>query len=303
MIAASVKNKWKANTDLERTRLSASQSGWNLPGTSGPPKETRTRCGGSGRPDLCAAIQRLEFRCGSDTDSSYSFLDDECYDNSEDESDKSLASVFEEEKPATKRAILEVDSLNKLFEKHCVCPVCKKKLTLSVDSVCLASSLSAVCGTRGCGYVAHGDPPAQASIRVRNFAFDRRERNTDFAINIIYALGIISVGDGSVEAGRLCGLLSLPRDTSMERRSFPIIEERIGPAIRELQDEILDENLTEEVRRVNAKDSTLQDENDLMLWQQSIDPSSPPFDLQYIDLLESLVQQNRSTLTVSHSRS
>ena len=273
--AANNRNKWKADKTIEATKLASAQSGWNLAtGTM----QTRTRHGGNGRPDLMAAAQRLSFHHGSDTDSSF-FLDEEedaaaADDGGDDDEsvDESLSS-FSEEKPMTKRAILEVESLSKLFENHCACPICKKPLTLLIDSICLASSMTAVCSTRGCGYVAHGDPPAKANIQVRNFPFDRRERTTDYAINIIYALGIISVGDGCVEAGRFVGLLSLPRDTSMERRSFPTIEERIGPAMRDLQEEILDENLTEEVQRVNAQ-SALQDENDFMLWQQSVDPSS-----------------------------
>ena len=277
MIAAA-RNKWKADQALEAMKLASSQSGWNLAGR-GSPTQTRTRHGGNGRPNLTAAVERLSFHYGSDTDSSFIFDEEEDDASVGDAADASLAS-FSDEKPATKHAILEIDPMSRLFEKHCACPLCNKPLVLSVDSVCLASSLTAICKTRGCGYVSHGDPPAKANIQVRNFPFDNRERNTDFAINIIYALGIISVGDGSVEAGRFCGLLSLPRDTSMERRSFPIIEARIGPAIRDLQDEILDENLTEEVRLVNEK-STLQDANDFMLWQQSIDPSRIPknFDL------------------------
>lgn len=278
MIAAR-NNAWKVNKALEATKLSSSQAGWNLAGGDSATTATRTRHGGNGRPDLCAAAQRLSFHFGSDTDSSYSFCDDDSGDDEQSVGSAVVAAVTEE-KPACKRAILEIDALQKIFEKHSTCPMCKKKLSLQVDSVCLVSSVSAACGTRGCGYVSHGDPAARANIQTRNFPFDARERTTDFAINIIYVLGIISVGDGSVEAGRFCGLLSLPRDTSMERRSFPVIEERIGPAMRELQDEILDENLTEEVRCANAK-SNVHDENDFMLlWQQSIDKKTVPlFDL------------------------
>ena len=229
MIAAG-RNKWKADRAIEAMKLASAQSGWNLAAGT---MQSRTRHSGNGRPDLTGVAQRKRFHYESDTDSSFLLDEDNDAAGSDDEdsvADESLSS-FSEEKPSTKRAILEVDALSKLFEKHCACPVCKKALTLSVDSVCLASSLTAVCSTRGCGYVAHSDPPAKANIQVRNFPFDRRERTTDYAINIIYALGIISVGDGCVEAGRFLGLLSLPTDTSMERRSFPTIEERIGPAM------------------------------------------------------------------------
>lgn len=80
MIAAR-KNTWKVNKALEATKLSSSQAGWNLAGGGNATAATRTRHGGKGRPDLCAAAQRLSFHFGSDTDSSYSFCDDDSGDD------------------------------------------------------------------------------------------------------------------------------------------------------------------------------------------------------------------------------
>jgi hypothetical protein len=74
------------------------------------------------------------------------------------------------------------------------------------------------------------------------------ERMTDYAINVLYVLGFISVGDGSTEAGRLLGLLGLPNDTTMMNRSFGIIEQRIGKFMRDICDEILQSNIEEEAR-------------------------------------------------------
>jgi hypothetical protein len=74
------------------------------------------------------------------------------------------------------------------------------------------------------------------------------EKMTDYALNVLYVLGFISVGDAHTEAGRLLGLLGLPNDTTMMNRSFGIIEERLGPFIQELCSEILSENMLEEAR-------------------------------------------------------
>ena len=214
--------KWQADKALESLRLSSSHRGWNLAGSSAP--LSRTRNGGR---------RQQVSHSSSEDESSYSYETDSDSDLSGYVSDSVM------EKPPTNRVILEVASLKKAFEDNSVCPLCKSKVEIAVDSVCLASSISLSCSNQLCGYIYHGDPPAKANIRVRNFPFDNRERNTDYAINIIYVLGILSVGDGCVEAARLCGLLSLPRDTTMEKRSFPVIEERIGPAMRELSQEIL----------------------------------------------------------------
>jgi len=83
---------------------------------------------------------------------------------------------------------------------------------------------------------------------------------------------MISNGSGSTEAAKILGLLGLPNDTTMEGRSFHIIEERIGPIIRQLTDEILLENLIEEVRL------SIDNESDFETWKQAINPAiaSPP---------------------------
>lgn len=103
---------------------------------------------------------------------------------------------------------------------------------------------------------------------------DNYDRMTDCAVNALYVLGFLSCGDGGKEAGRILGLLDLPNSTTMESKTFTIVEERVGPLVRQLGDEILLENLTEEVRAVTASD------NDFDLWRQAVDPSvaTPPLD-------------------------
>jgi hypothetical protein len=49
---------------------------------------------------------------------------------------------------------------------------------------------------------------------------DNYERTTDYAVNVLYVLGFMSMGDAHTEAGRLLGLLGLPNDTTMERESL-----------------------------------------------------------------------------------
>lgn len=75
-------------------------------------------------------------------------------------------------------------------------------------------------------------------------------------------------GDGSSEAGRLLGMLGLPNDTTMDTRTFGIIEERIAPVMLDLHEQILWENLQEEVR-------LSVDANKCELWKQSLDASNP----------------------------
>ena len=53
----------------------------------------------------------------------------------------------------------------------------------------------------------------------------------------------------------------------MEGRTFPVIEERISPIIKELNDEIIIENLTDEVEQ-----STIVDE--FKMWKEAVKPNS-----------------------------
>jgi hypothetical protein len=108
-------------------------------------------------------------------------------------------------------------------------------------------------------------PPASTTVGDPEAV--SRERNTDLAVNILYVLGLISVGDGCSEAGRLLGLLGLSNHTTMEGRSFTAIEERISPYIEELTNEILHENLVAEVK------ATVSDSSDFYLWQQALQGS------------------------------
>jgi hypothetical protein len=101
------------------------------------------------------------------------------------------------------------------------------------------------------------------SAKVGNQEAVHRERNTDAAINILYVLGFMSVGDGCTEAGRMLGLLGLPNQTTMESRSFTAIEERISPYIQQLTNDILHENLVEEVK------ASVTDPNFFNLWVQA----------------------------------
>lgn len=118
------------------------------------------------------------------------------------------------------------------------------------------------CTNEDCAYIYHSPPPAATMLHTE----DNFERMTDFAVNVLYVLTFLSIGDGCTEAARLLGLLGLPNDTTMESRSFSIIEERIAPSMLQLMDEILLDNITEEVRLSKSLSN-----NDFMLWKMFIE--------------------------------
>jgi len=150
-------------------------------------------------------------------------------------------------KPAATRGIFELESLKTAFEKYAVCPKCQSGLVATFPTCCIASGLRLQCSNEWCDFV-DTQRPATANIPLPETSGSPLiERNTDYAINILYVLGFLASGDGGVEAGRILGLLGLPNSTTMEKRSFTIIEQRIGPILQGLCQEILQENLDEEV--------------------------------------------------------
>jgi len=232
----------KTNAAAESRKLSFVESDWNLPGSCDS-RTTQTRHGGQGHPNL---------RKKGLFDSSTSEEDD-AYGPSSSESETDGVSKQEAEKdypesrklPAT-RVMLEVGLLTKLMDELCKCLECEGPLNVAVKTICIASHVKVTCMDRTCGYILHGNPPAATTVHEKNN--DNYNGNADYAINVLYVLGMICNGDGSTEAARMLGLMGLPNDTTMDEGSFHIIEERIGPTIRALTDEILLENLIEEVQ-------------------------------------------------------
>jgi predicted small secreted protein len=165
---------------------------------------------------------------------------------------------------------MEVDPLVDFMERNCRCPDCKAGMSATLHTLCLATSMTLSCTNDDCGYVDSMRPPIKANLNERNRIHreDGKERMSDYALNVLYVVGFLSCGDGGADAGRILALLGLPNNTTMEKRSFPIIEERIAPVIQLLTRDILLENLKEEVRK------TVSSPNDFDIWLQSIDPTS-----------------------------
>jgi hypothetical protein len=247
-------------------KLSNKEKDWNLVGVNHAPTSTRTRNGGNGRPSLITRKKQFNEPESSDaaadpeTESDAEWVEGEDDEDDDDGGDLSEDEyVFPENVKAT-RVVLEVETLMETLEKYCRCEECGGHLKPEMKTICIATSIKLTCTL--CGFIHYCKPPASATVGDPEAV--SRERNTDSAVNILYVLGLISVGDGCSEAGRLLGLLGLSNHTTMEGRSFTAIEERISPYIEELTNEILHENLVAEVR------ATVSDPNDFYLWQQGL---------------------------------
>jgi len=263
-------NRWQATSTAESRKLSYKESDWNLSSTS--IVTTRTRHGGKGRPNLKRKDALGSSSSESEDDSYEPNKSDDDDDISEDEAEE-LEPETSRKPPAT-RVILEVGPLKQFVDELCKCHGCNGPLDIETQTTCVASHVKATCLDPSCGFILHGNPPASTTMHEKNN--DNHNRNTDHAVNALCVLGMICNGDGCTEASRMLGLMGLPNDATMDGRSFHVIEERIGPLIRNLTDEIMLENLTEEVRLSTANES------DFDTWKRAIDPdvATPPLPIE-----------------------
>ena len=227
--------RWTPSQANESNKLAAKEGDWRLAGSS--PQATRTRHGGTGRP---SRLSQIENPSSSDSSASYKFVDED--ETSSDE--ESLEPEVEAKKPKATRVIIESKSLKSL-ESVFQCPKCNSAIDIDLKTCCIATKVEVKCCSTECGFK-FTDEPEKTSVHAEKE--DNIERMTDYALNVLYVTGIMACGDGGTEAARLLGLLGLPNDTTMEARSFHIIEGRIGPFIRQLAEDIMAENVREEVR-------------------------------------------------------
>lgn len=249
----------------ETRKLSHKDNDWKLPGSGDV--TTRTRGGGNGRPRsfssaVFVATSTMSTSVVNDIPDVDSSDDSDEGEQAEEEAEEEaeeqeeVDNVVEEEvsvddeeveeenvvhdkskKPTASRVLLEVDLLQDFVKEHCHCLHCHGPVELSIDTVCLASSLRLTCSD------CELDFESKSPSKRDHGRPDNRVKSDDFAVNVLFVVGFLSCGDGGAEAARMLGLLGLPNDTTMETRSFPLIEERIGPAIRVLGEEIIHENL------------------------------------------------------------
>jgi hypothetical protein len=187
----------------EQRRLGANEADWKL--ISGH-TASRTRGGGLGRPNLGQqTLPDVVVVADNDTatTTSESLLtnstDDAPVAESEDEASSDIATAEAASgKPTHTRVIIEVSQLAEVFEGY-TCPKCDAKLELNLRTVCIATSIELMCNTEGCFYVRNFSRPSVTKIHKQEQR--QYERITDYAVNVLYVLGYVSVGDGHTEAG------------------------------------------------------------------------------------------------------
>jgi len=172
-------------------------------------------------------------------------------------------------KPSPTRGIFELQQLKSSFEKYACCPNCGSGLIATFPTCCIATSLRLECSNDKCCFIDPQRPSELADVLLAEGSGSPLiERNTNYAVNILYVIGFLASGDGGTEAGRLLGLLGLPNSTTMEKRSFTIIEKRIGPILQRICDEMLRENLEDEVALCYGDEVNVEGVSLFDLWKE-----------------------------------
>ena len=242
--------RWQPSPGTERRKL-CSSPGWALCSSASSSSTISTR-----RSTAAAAkngVNRVDLFGGplsSMTPAKRSADEVDCNEEELEENDNSSNSTTATSKsrPST-RIIMERNSLQRMMERHILCPKYSDAVFVSFPTVCIASGCKLVCSNKMCGFTeletpSLADAPLPDGSRTRT-------RTTDYAANIQFVMSYLASGDGGKEAERLLGLLGLlglPNSATMEKRSFGIIESRLSPTIIGFTEEILMENLRTAVR-------------------------------------------------------
>jgi hypothetical protein len=210
----------KPSLRLESKRLRSAEDDWNLVTVSGE-ELPRARGRGSGRPNIENARQRKEHMFITEVGPEDVSIVEESLSTVSlpaiSDASSEVSSPNKKAKPNNSRVILEVDHIEQVFDKL-GCPKCGGPIKALLKTVCISSRIGFECLNETCDVSHEGVKPSATTIHAEQD--DNFERSTDYAINVLYVLGFVSVGDGCTEAARLLGVLGLPNDTTMESRSF-----------------------------------------------------------------------------------
>ena len=86
--------------------------------------------------------------------------------------------------------------MSSIMQRHMHCPKCNRDLSVTFPTCCIASGCRIACRNKWCDFV-DIEQPTSADIPLAADAGSALiERNTDYAVNILYVLGFLSSGDG-----------------------------------------------------------------------------------------------------------
>ena len=136
----------------------------------------------------------------------------------------------DEEEQESTRAIVDVEGMSSMLFRNSRCALCGSGVRVRFKSCCIALYCELQCLKPECNWKdSSGRDPLTDFCLPEGLGSPLIERTTDYAVNILYVLSHLSVGDGGREAERHLMFLGLPNSTTMEKSSFSSIEERISP--------------------------------------------------------------------------
>ena len=180
-----------------------------------------------------------------------------------------LSSSCSSFKPPSSRILLERDPMTKLMESHIFCPLCSNPVVVSFPSIGIASCCRIQCSSDLCNYI-QIDRPRTCDVDLpEGSGSPLIERTTDYPANVLYILSLLACGDGGKEGERILGFLGLPNSTTMEKRTFPVVEERLSATIQGVTNDICKENLSQAVKNFYG-DRKRGDDLLFALWEQQV---------------------------------
>ena len=151
----------------EQRRLGSDDPAWNLVQGTTSITTTRTRGGGTGRPNYEKVAARNDFLFDA-MESVMETNDNGAEPDSESDGESSQeSSIAPTSKPTHTRVVLEVSQLEQAF-RNFPCPECGDDLELKLRTVCIASYVQLVCNNKECNYISNFDKPCATTMHIED---------------------------------------------------------------------------------------------------------------------------------------
>ena len=287
--------KWTPNESKQRKKLSNKETDWKLPGINQGSFLSRTRGKRKALSKTTAEIFCGDRKSNSQTCPSPQCLFPDTPDRTESQPPAEVTPDNTGAKDPASRAIFEVKSVRALLEKYVTeCPNYRSSVQIEFPNCCIATGIRISCTNHPACLWMDDHKPLGANIQLQEGAGScpLTERTSDYAVNVLFLMSFLASGDGGTEAQRLLGFLALPNATTMEKRSWPELEQRLAPTIHEVALNVLQQNLEAEVLEVFGDE--MDDDNNLLfeLWKSK---QLPDYLYPSIDVSTDMGWQGRSS--------
>ena len=146
-------------------------------------------------------------------------------------------------------SLINTSKLQDCIQTNMQCKICSSDLTMTQQSVALATTLVFTC-KRGHQSKVAPDPCPSYFEQTSTASSNRvREKASWYKPNVAFVLGLLASGCGGTKSSIIGSFLGLPGSQYFGQNHFAAIEDEVGPFLRQVAEHSMDEALKMEVKK------------------------------------------------------